>query len=84
MRKIFFIALIFYLTGSSAQYVKPFFDKFSIENGLPEGYVASSIQDKLGFMWFGTQNGLVRYDGYRLKSYSIPDDKGNPDNMPVG
>jgi signal transduction histidine kinase/ligand-binding sensor domain-containing protein len=78
MRKIIFIALIFCFTGSSAQYIKPFFNTFSIENGLPEGYVASSLQDKLGFMWFGTQNGLVRYNGYELKSYSIPDDSGNP------
>jgi signal transduction histidine kinase/ligand-binding sensor domain-containing protein len=78
MRKIIFIVLIFCFTGSSAQYIKPFFNKFSIENGLPEGYVTSSLQDKLGFMWFGTQNGLVRYDGYQLKTYAIPDDKGNP------
>jgi len=78
MRKIIFFVFIFCFTVSSAQYIKPFFNTFSIENGLPEGYVASSLQDKLGFMWFGTQNGLVRYNGYELKSYSIPDDNGNP------
>ncbi|NTW25500.1 MAG: hypothetical protein HGA37_12450, partial [Lentimicrobium sp.] len=78
MRKILFIALIFCYTGTNAQYIKPFFKTLSIENGLPEGYVVASIQDKLGYMWFGTQNGLVRYDGYQLKQYAIPDDTGVP------
>jgi ligand-binding sensor domain-containing protein len=27
------------------------------------------LQDHLGYMWFGTQNGLVRYDGYDMKIY---------------
>ncbi len=78
MRIILFIALIFCYTGTKAQYIKPFFKTLSIENGLPEGYVLASIQDKPGYLWFGTQNGLVRYDGYQLKQYAIPDDKGVP------
>ena len=78
MRKIIFITLLFCFTGLNAQYVKPYFNILSIENGLPEGYVVSSLQDKLGYMWLGTQNGLVRYDGYELKSYPFPDDNGLP------
>ncbi len=78
MRKIIYILFVFCVTGSSAQYTKPFFNTFSIVNGLPEGYVTASLQDMLGYMWFGTQNGLVRYDGYQLKQYPIPDDNGIP------
>ena len=78
MRKIIFIVLVFCFTVSRAQYTKPYFNTYSIVNGLPEGNVTASLQDKLGYMWFGTQNGLVRYDGYQLKQYPIPDDNGIP------
>lgn len=78
MRKIIIIALLICFTGLKAQELKPFFNTLSVENGLPEGYVVSSLQDKLGYMWLGTQNGLVRYDGYELKSYPLPDENGLP------
>ncbi len=35
----------------------------SIEDGLASHEVFSGLQDKAGFMWFGTRNGLNRYDG---------------------
>ncbi|PIQ31061.1 MAG: hypothetical protein COW63_08555 [Bacteroidetes bacterium CG18_big_fil_WC_8_21_14_2_50_41_14] len=78
MKKIILIALLFYSIGLNAQNLKPYFKTLSVEDGLPEGYVVSSLQDKLGFIWLGTQNGLVRYDGYNLKSYSFPDENGIP------
>ena len=38
-------------------------------DGLPEGTVRSVLQDSRGFMWFGTEDGLVRYDGQHLVRY---------------
>src|ERR1700733_2689973 len=35
----------------------------SIEDGLASHEVFCGVQDKAGFMWFGTRNGLNRYDG---------------------
>jgi len=78
MRKIILLALLFSFAGVQAQYLKPYFNTISVENGLPEGFVVSSLQDNLGYMWLGTQNGLLRYDGYELKSYPIPDENGIP------
>jgi len=78
MRKLILIGLVFGLTALNAQYIKPYFNTLSVENGLPEGYVVSSLQDKLGYMWLGTQNGLVRYNGYELKSYPFSDEDGLP------
>lgn len=45
------------------------FDRLTVEDGLPHGYVNVIIQDSQGFMWFGTQSGLSRYDGYYYKNY---------------
>jgi len=42
----------------------------TVENGLPAKSVICAIQDKEGFMWFGTENGLSRYDGKRFTNYS--------------
>lgn len=42
---------------------------FSIKQGLSQGMVPSIIQDKEGFMWFATKDGLNRYDGYKVKVF---------------
>ncbi|MCP4654788.1 MAG: SpoIIE family protein phosphatase [bacterium] len=45
------------------------FQKITMEDGLPESRVLQILQDRLGFLWFGTTNGLVRYDGYGFTTY---------------
>jgi signal transduction histidine kinase/ligand-binding sensor domain-containing protein len=82
MKKIILIVFVFCFTSLNAQFKRPFFNTISVENGLPEGYVQSSLQDKLGYLWFGTQNGLVRYDGYTTKLYPMMDDDGKPLSTP--
>lgn len=45
------------------------------QDGLAQNAVRSIVKDKYGFMWFGTWNGLCRYDGYQMKTYrAIPGD----------
>lgn len=44
-------------------------------DGLSQSTVQSIVKDRYGFMWFGTQNGLNRYDGYNFKIYRhVPKD----------
>ncbi len=51
------------------------FERIGIEQGLPQSSVFTIAQDTLGFMWFGTQDGLHKYDGYRFATYrTIPGD----------
>lgn len=50
-----------------------YFVNLNGQNGLTENYVKSITQDRLGFMWFGTKNGLNRYDGIHFKQYEIYD-----------
>ncbi|GAB3419960.1 hybrid sensor histidine kinase/response regulator transcription factor [Niabella aquatica] len=45
------------------------FRQFSVEQGLPGYSVISITQDKRGFMWLGTTEGLCRYDGIHFKTY---------------
>ncbi len=40
------------------------FERITIEDGLSQSTVNCMLQDDSGFMWFGTQDGLNRYDGY--------------------
>src|SRR5262245_13948426 len=45
------------------------FQLLSIEQGLSQGMVIRIVQDKYGFLWFATKDGLNRYDGYGFKIY---------------
>lgn len=70
-KKIFiiFTLFIFCFEITDAQNTRYIFDRISIESGLSQGTVTSIIQDSRGFMWFGTYDGLDRYDGIKFKVY---------------
>ncbi len=47
----------------------------TVEDGLAHNVVYAVVQDAVGFMWFGTQDGLCRYDGTRFEEFRHdPDD----------
>ena len=45
------------------------FKRLSASTSLSQTRVAWVVQDKVGFLWFGTQYGLNRYDGYKSKVF---------------
>ncbi len=45
------------------------FERFSTEEGLSDYSINCIVQDRTGFMWFGAQNGLNRYDGLRFTPF---------------
>jgi ligand-binding sensor domain-containing protein/signal transduction histidine kinase len=45
------------------------FEHLSLEQGLSQSVVNSILQDRTGFLWIGTQDGLNRYDGYNFTIY---------------
>jgi ligand-binding sensor domain-containing protein/DNA-binding CsgD family transcriptional regulator len=53
------------------------FEHITINNGLPHSTVYRVLQDQKGFMWFGTQRGLVRYDGYECRVWQQVQDGSN-------
>lgn len=54
----------------SGQELKFRSDLITRDNGLSNSVVTCITKDKHGFMWFGTWNGLNRYDGYELKIFN--------------
>lgn len=50
-----------------------YFSKVNGDNGLSESNVKAIAQDSYGFMWFGTKNGLDRYDGKYIKTFNVYD-----------
>ncbi len=50
------------------------FRHITVENGLANNIVTDITQDSSGFLWFGTLDGLCRYDGYNLKIYRQSED----------
>jgi len=52
---------------------RPVFSHLTVDDGLPENTVRRILQDRLGFLWFGTQSGIARYDGGEMASPWHPD-----------
>jgi signal transduction histidine kinase/ligand-binding sensor domain-containing protein/CheY-like chemotaxis protein/HPt (histidine-containing phosphotransfer) domain-containing protein len=49
-------------------------------DGLPQGTVMTTLQDSQGFIWLGTEDGLVRYDGHELVRYAYS--RNSPGGLP--
>ena len=49
------------------------YKQFTVEDGLPQSSIYRVVQDSKGFIWFLTDNGLVRYDGYDFKTFTVKD-----------
>jgi two-component system sensor histidine kinase ChiS len=62
----FFILII---NSSLAQSNSFVFHKLGMKDGLSESTVRTISEDQKGFMWFGSENGLNRYDGYNFTVY---------------
>lgn len=63
-RLIFLILNILLITASSAKAQRYYyFDHVTSKDGLSSNTIYSTMQDRAGFMWIGTRDGLIRYDG---------------------
>jgi len=51
------------------------FDRLTVEDGLPHYDVRSILQDRQGFLWVGTTDGLARYDGNSFKTFKHNSEK---------
>lgn len=82
MRKAKFL-ILFYFSAfcyiSYAQGNKYSFKHLTIDNGLSQNAVTCIHQDKTGFIWIGTHDGLNRYDGNQFVQYR--NERNNPNSL---
>ncbi len=83
------LSLFVILNLSQATYLYPResdinikFEHLTVQQGLSDNTISCILQDSKGFMWFGTSNGLNRFDGYDFKIY--PTDPNIPHSLSMG
>jgi ligand-binding sensor domain-containing protein/signal transduction histidine kinase len=63
------LIILFTWTEVSAQVSNLKFEGVLTEKGASSGTIHCILKDNLGFIWLGTNNGLLRYDGYNFKEF---------------
>ncbi|HEY8938453.1 MAG TPA: two-component regulator propeller domain-containing protein [Cyclobacteriaceae bacterium] len=64
---LFIFCLVFYEITAQPEQIR--FKRLSIEEGLSQSTVRTILNDSEGYMWFGTRDGLNRYDGNKITIY---------------
>ncbi len=77
-RAIHTLLLVVLLTTTMSWGQNPYSVDYSIEDGLPTSNVYGVFEDTNGFLWFATDVGVLRYDGYEFQHFNT--DNGLGDN----
>ncbi|WP_298532336.1 two-component regulator propeller domain-containing protein [uncultured Algibacter sp.] len=75
--KLFLYSLLFCYTLTNLAQNEDYFERLTTDDGLSQSDINVIHQDRDGFMWFGTHDGLNRYDGYSFKVFSPDNNKPN-------
>lgn len=74
---LLFLSVCLFCKAALSGIPELYFSKVKGQNTISQSNVKSILQDSYGFMWFGTKNGLNRYDGCRFREFDVDDyDKG--------
>ena len=68
--KVYITILLFLIACMVSGQDHSSFEHLTIEDGLANNSVRTIFQDQEGYLWFGTLNGLSRYDGQQFKSFT--------------
>src|SRR5690349_11441764 len=69
------VALFICITGTAQQFS---FKQYTVKDGLPSSTIYYALQDRNGFMWFASNQGVSRFDGHTFRNFTKED--GLPDN----
>jgi ligand-binding sensor domain-containing protein/signal transduction histidine kinase len=76
---LFFCFVSAPLVSGRENYIR--FERISSKQGLAQSVVLTILQDRKGFMWFGTHDGLIRFDGYKFAEFRF--NPKQPSSLPV-
>ena len=76
MKQIIF-SFLFFTNILVAQQYEPFKINFGTDDGLPSSECYEIIQDQKGYIWFGTDRGVVRYNGYEFETFTTKEGMNN-------
>jgi ligand-binding sensor domain-containing protein/signal transduction histidine kinase len=71
-----FLALLFCAAETFAQQLS--LRRYDVSDGVAHSFVGAIHQDRHGYLWFGTREGLSRFDGYRFTNYGVRDGLPHP------
>src|SRR5688572_29372517 len=67
---LFIFSCVFFCTAHAQQ---PSCIHYTIDEGIPSNEVYDIYEDSLGYIWFATDHGVSRFDGYSFRNYSTAD-----------
>ena len=73
------VIVIFIASIAFAQPLTHSVERLTIDDGLSQNYIFSALQDHIGYLWFGTKDGLNKFDGYRFTIYR--NERSNPNSL---
>lgn len=69
---VFSILILLFLSSFIAYAQQtPKLQFYDVSSGLPSNHLYKIVQDKKGFLWIATENGISRFDGHSFKNYSV-------------
>ncbi len=71
VRQCIFLTLLFLLVLPCSAQQTFVWTHYGTEEGLEQSTVLCATQDKIGFLWFGTQDGVYRFDGHKFRAYKV-------------
>jgi len=74
-KPVFFLFLTFFCFSQTvfSQQLLYKFKQFTTNEGLPSSEVHKVLSDSRNFLWFATDHGVCRYDGYKFETFNLPD-----------
>lgn len=71
-KPLFVVIILLFVFVAKAETQRIQFRKLNVKSGLNSNVVYSLLQDSKGFIWLGTKEGVNRFDGYNMVSFSLP------------
>lgn len=69
MKRVFVLLFVLMLAMPCTVFGRYLFTHYDSRDGLSQNSITAIVQDRTGFMWFGTKNGLNRFDGKEFRVY---------------